>query len=117
MIGTCDSCEEDHRKLKYLYQDGVPILATCRYGCESRRSIPSAKNRNRPFSIVSIEKLSGGFEDSQWRIKVKDERGRIKSHHLKRYGNETEVTLRNAISKRCINAKQIHQLNTQIHYD
>ncbi|ALS10014.1 hypothetical protein ABE82_26780 (plasmid) [Paenibacillus peoriae] len=117
MIGTCDSCEEDHRKLKYLYQDGVPILATCRYGCESRRSIPSAQNRNRPFSIISIEKLSGSFEDSQWRVKVKDERGRIRTHDLKRYGNVTEVTLRDAISKRCINAKQIHHLYTQVYYD
>lgn len=111
MIGTCDFCGNQNRKIKDYCQNGVAIMAGCRYGCDSRRSIPSARNRQRPFTILSIEELERSYDGTRWLVRVKDERDRVKWNYLSRISYETKETLRSAISKECINAKQIKHLH------
>ncbi len=117
MLGTCDNCYQKNRKLKYLYHNDSPLLAVCRYGCENRRSIPSAQNRARPFIVLSIQCLQKSIEKTVWEVKLKDERGRIKTVRLNRRGYETVETLRSSITRMCTNAKQVPSLNLSLYYD
>ncbi|WP_028592400.1 hypothetical protein [Paenibacillus massiliensis] len=114
MIGKCDQCENENRKLKYVYHYDDPILAICRFGCENQRSIPSAKNRKRPFEIISIMLLSKSYEETLWEVKVRAER-RSKTFRVRRYADETQSSLITLIKKRCENLNQVANLNVDIY--
>lgn len=107
MIGTCDFCGNGKRKIKELCDNGIPILAQCRYGCDNRRSIPSATNRIRPFEVLEIKHLDEGYMDSKWYVVIKDERDRVYKHTLLRRNGETVEKLLKEIKTKCKNAKQI----------
>jgi hypothetical protein len=116
MIGKCDQCFSENRKLKYVDHHGDLILAICRFGCDSRRSIPSAKNRIRSFEIISID-LIKTYEETLWEVRVQDEHRRNETFRLRRYSGETQKSLESMIKMRCTNAKQISSLSIDIHYD
>lgn len=116
MIGTCDFCGENNRKIKELTQHDIAIMAVCRYGCDSRRSIPSAVNRSKFFELCSVTLIIKSFEDSKWRVTIRDRR-RIKStFHLTRYAGETESGL-TALIQKCKHPREITKLKRFVNYN